>query len=169
MIKKQNIWALTLFSLILVLSVYYITLPDEIDVSSVATNIKTTISNEKSSEVIMTLKADSKEKIDKKTKELQEILTKDDSTTDEKNNAYEELKLLNLIKTKEEEISMKISDKYKLENFVEIDGDKIKVVIVKKDHTSSLASEIMDFIQEEFDEKKYISVTFSDGDSKKEQ
>ena len=29
MINKQSLWFLTLFSLILVLSVYYITMPDE--------------------------------------------------------------------------------------------------------------------------------------------
>ena len=30
MIKKENLWFLTLFSLILVLSVYYITMPNEL-------------------------------------------------------------------------------------------------------------------------------------------
>ena len=120
MIKKQNIWALTLFSLILILSVYYITLPEELDISSVSNEVKTTIKEENNSEVIATLKAENNDEKEKKTKELQEILTKEDSTNEEKNSAYEELKLLNLIKTKEEEISLKISDKYKVENFVQI-------------------------------------------------
>ena len=30
MINKQNLWFLTLFSLILVLSIYYLTMPDEV-------------------------------------------------------------------------------------------------------------------------------------------
>ena len=56
-------------------------------------------------------------------KELQEIIIKEDSTKEEKNNAYEELKLLNIIKGKEEEISLKIKNKFKLDNFVKINDD----------------------------------------------
>ena len=37
MINKQNLWFLTLFSLILVLSVYYITMPNDLLVASKAT------------------------------------------------------------------------------------------------------------------------------------
>ena len=37
MINKQNLWFLTLFSLILVLSVYYITMPNDL----LSTNVKT--------------------------------------------------------------------------------------------------------------------------------
>ena len=36
MIKKQNLWFLTLFSLILVLSVYYITMPNDLLVAQKA-------------------------------------------------------------------------------------------------------------------------------------
>ena len=41
MIKKQSVWALTLFSLILVLSVYYITLPTEIETIKKKTSLNT--------------------------------------------------------------------------------------------------------------------------------
>jgi len=169
MIKKQNIWALTLFSLILILSVYYITLPEELDISSVSNEVKTTIKEENNSEVIATLKAENNDEKEKKSKELQEILTKEDSTNEEKNSAYEELKLLNLIKTKEEEISLKISDKYKVENFVQIKDDQVKIIILMKNHTSSLASEIMDFVQSNFEDKMFISIKFTDEKSYKEQ
>ena len=43
MIKKQNLWFLTLFSLILVLSVYYITMPNDLLVAKNATNKKETV------------------------------------------------------------------------------------------------------------------------------
>ena len=39
MINKQNLWFLTLFSLILVLSIYYITMPSELLLTT-GTNIK---------------------------------------------------------------------------------------------------------------------------------
>ena len=157
--KKQNIWALTLFSLILVLSVYYITLPNEYEVinkdeSSVSVN---EIDENK---VIETLKIEKNENKTKKEKELHEVLTKEDASKEEKNNAYEELKALNVLKNKEEEIELKIKEKYNLDNYVEISEEGVKVILIKNEHNESLASEIMDFVQESFDEKKYITIKF---------
>ncbi|MBR2997827.1 MAG: SpoIIIAH-like family protein [Bacilli bacterium] len=157
--KKQNIWALTLFSLILVLSVYYITLPNEYEAVS-KEEAKTTISEVEENKVIETLKIENNENKTKKEKELHEILTKEDASKEEKNNAYEELKALNIIKNKEEELEIKIKDKFNLDNYVEINDDQIKVVLIKNEHNESLASEIMDFVQESFEEKKYITVKF---------
>ena len=165
MIKKQSIWALTLFSLILVLSVYYITLPSEMETVK-KNKTKTTIKEITDNSVITTLKIENDEEKNKKTKELQEILNKEDATKEEKNNAYEELKVINLIKGQEEEISLKIKDKYKLDNFVKITDDQVKVVMIKKDHNAKLANEIMEFVQSNFDKKMYISIKF---ENEKEQ
>ncbi len=156
--KKQNIWALTLFSLILVLSVYYITLPNEYDV--IKEEAKTTIKEVDKNQVIETLKIESNENKTKKEKELHEILTKEDASKEEKNNAYEELKALNVLKSKEEELELKIKDKFNLDSFVEINEDQIKIVLIKNEHNEKLVSEIMDFVQESFEEKKYITVKF---------
>ena len=157
--KKQNIWALTLFSLILVLSVYYITLPNEYEViNKDETSIKVNEVDE--NKVIETLKIEKNENKTKKEKELHEVLTKEDSTKEEKNNAYEELKALNVLKNKEEELEIKIKDKFNLDNYVEINEEVIKVILVKNEHNESLASEIMDFVQESFDEKKYVTIKF---------
>lgn len=156
--KKQNIWALTLFSLILVLSVYYITLPNEYDV--IKEEAKTTVKEVDKNQVIETLKIENNENKIKKEKELHEILTKEDASKEEKNNAYEELKALNVLKSKEEELELKIKDKFNLDNYVEINEDQIKVVLIKNEHNEKMASEIMDFVQESFEEKKYITVKF---------
>ena len=157
--KKQNIWALTLFSLILVLSVYYITLPNEYDAVS-KEEIKTTVSEIKENKVLETLKIENSENKSRKEKELQEVLTKEDATKEEKNNAYEELKALNVIKSMEEELELKIKDKFDLDSFIEIKDEVIKVVLIKNEHNEKIASEIMDFIQENFEDKKYITVKF---------
>ena len=47
MINKQNLWFLTLFSLILVLSVYYITMPNELLLAHNKTEQKTKKTKEK--------------------------------------------------------------------------------------------------------------------------
>jgi len=161
MVRRQSVWALTLFSLILVLSIYYITLPEEVEVSEITNEVNAVIEEEESS-VISTLKIENNEKREKKKKELQEILTKDDSTKEEKNNAYEELKLLNIINSKEDEISLKIKDNFKIDNIVQINDDQVRITMLKKDHTSSLASEIMKFVQSNFDKKMYISIKFTE-------
>ena len=91
MINKQSILLLTLFSLILVLSVYYITMPNEF-VASASNTIKENnkeVVKVKESEVISTLKVEKDEERNQKVKELQTILTNDKSTSEEKNNAYE--------------------------------------------------------------------------------
>ena len=58
MINKQSILLLTLFSLILVLSVYYITMPNEFDIkaSSTIKNENKKVVKEDKNEVISTLK-----------------------------------------------------------------------------------------------------------------
>ena len=160
MINKQSIWALALFSLILVLSVYYITIPNEITVSNQKEEKIVKVENSSDNSTIETLKLEKEEKNEKRSSELKNILTNNEKTSEEKNNAYEELKLLNVIKGKEEEIEIAIKDKYKLDNYIEINNDKIKVVVIKDEKDSKLAAEIMDTVQSYFEEKKYITIRF---------
>lgn len=162
MINKQSIWLLTLFSLILVLSVYYITMPSEFltTASNVVEEEKKEVVKVTQSEVISTLKVESEEEREERMGELQTILTSEASTSEEKNNAYEELKTLNILKGKEDELSAKITEKYKVENFIKIKDDQVRVVVIKDKHDAKLANEIMNLVQESFDSKMYISVKF---------
>ena len=92
--------------------------------------------------------------------ELELVLTNETSTVDEKNNAFEELKLLNLNIGKEEELETLILDTYKIKSYVEINNDQIKVVVNSSEHDSKLANDIMRTIQDKFDEKMYITIKF---------
>ena len=162
MINKQGIWLLTLFSLILVLSVYYITMPSEF-LASASKNVSEKnkeVTKVKESEIISTLKVENEEERNEKISELQTILTKDGSTSEEKNNAYEELKTINILKGKEEEISTKIKDELKLENFVKIKDDQVRVVVIKENQDAKIATDIMNLVQSNFDSKMYISIKF---------
>ena len=160
MINKQSILLLTLFSLILVLSIYYITMPEEF--SNVASKTIKESSKKviKENEVISTLKVEKEEEREKQIKELQTILTKDDATSEEKNNAYEELKNINMLKGKEEELSKTIKKEYKIDNFVQIKDDQVRIVLIKKEHDIKLANEIMNMVQQNFNDKVYITVKF---------
>ena len=59
-----------------------------------------------------------------------------------------------------EMIEEKLKTELKLDTFVKVDGDQIRVVVGSKEHSASLANEVMRLIQELFDSKMYISVQF---------
>ena len=158
--NKQNLWFLTLFSLILVLGVYYITLPSEIfkseKVTGVAKNIDIDVSE---SSKIIALRVERDEKISSVMSELQsKILSSENS--DDKNNAFEELQLLNLAKGKETYLEDKLQSVFNINSFVEINNDNIDITIAAKDHNAELANEIMVSVQEEFEDKKNITIKF---------
>ncbi|MBQ9181970.1 MAG: SpoIIIAH-like family protein [Bacilli bacterium] len=163
MINKKNLWFLTLFSLILVLSVYYVTMPNEL----LLTNSSATVSKTKEektvveeSDILTSLRVESDEKVSKEIDELKQVLTDSNSSLEEKNEAFSKMKDLNNIKAKEEELEKKINDEFKLSAFVKIENDQIKVVIKSDKHDYSLANKIMRSIQSNYDKKMYITVEF---------
>ena len=87
-------------------------------------------------------------------------MTNEDATTDEKNNAYEQLKYLSVIEGEEEKLEKLIKKEYNLNSFVKIDNNTITVVAAKKKHDVTLANNIMRSIQAEFDTKQTITVKF---------
>ena len=158
--NKQNLWFLTLFSLILILGVYYITLPSEIfnkeGVEKVAKNIDVKVSDNNK---LVALRVERDEEISNVMSELQEKIVSS-NTPEEKNSAFEELQVLNLSKGKETYLEDKINDTFNINSFVEINGDNISVTIASKEHNSNIANEIMRCVQEEFDSEKNITIKF---------
>lgn len=162
MINKKNLWFLTLFSLVLVLSIYYVTMPNELLLTSngVENGNNDKQLNVKESSIISALKVEDNNSTLKEIGALKEILTKEDSSVDDKNKAFDALKLINQISSKEELLEEKIMNNYSLDSFVKIDGDQIRVVIESETHDNDLANKIMKTIQKEFDTKQYISIQF---------
>lgn len=166
MINKQNLWFLTLFSLILVLSVYYITMPNDLlttatkenDVAeSSATKTKETVEETSS---LIAMRVSLEEERQNEMDVLQEQLTSDTISSEEKNNAYEKLKYLNEIQGKEESLEKKIKKEYKVDCFVKIDNSNASVVCISDKHDSNLANNIMRLIQGEYKTKMYTTVKF---------
>lgn len=171
MINKQNLWFLTLFSLILVLSVYYITMPNDLLSSKKATEVEKAKQESKKenedakvtieeSDNLTALRVSLEESRDEEKEKLKKTMTKEDATTEEKNNAYEQLKYLEAVEGEEEKLEKLILDTYKLNSFVQVDTTQIKVVAVSKKHDTALANNIMRTVQGEYKEKKNITVKF---------
>jgi stage III sporulation protein AH len=172
MINKKGMWFLTLFSLIIVLSVYYVTMPSELLMTTnsdyvnsiINENNETPVSSPEvivnESNILTALRIESEEQVSSELEELQAILVNADATTDEKNNAYEKIKNINNTRTEEEKLEKQILEKYNLKSFVKINGNQIRVVISSENHDNVLANGIMRMIQENYEDSKYISVKF---------
>ena len=158
MINKQKLWFLTLFSLILVLSVYYITMPgDVLNSNEINASPVVNITEEDSLSV---LREYSDEQMLKEIQDLKLILTNVNSSIEDKNSAYEKLQIIENNKGKETKLENKIKDKYNLDAFIKIKDNNVKVTINSNNHNYELANNIIRSIQEEFENKMYISVKF---------
>lgn len=212
MINKQNLWFLTLFSLILVLSVYYITMPNDLlltnngavgskknEQTSVSkdTNTDTTKNEDtkkddmkstttkdnkdnkdtntttkdnktdnnttvtiKESETLEALRVSLNQEREAEKTKLQSLLTNSSATSEEKNNAYEKLQEINTVTSEEATLEKKLKEKYKMSVFVKIENKEITVVVDNDKHDTTLANNIMRSVQENFKEKRYITVQF---------
>ena len=161
MINKRSIWFLTLFSLILVLSVYYITMPSELLLNTNANYNETTNKEEKNETTyLVSLKLEKESNLQKEMEALQIILMDNSKTISEKNDAYNKIKDLNSNKALEEKLESLIKEKHNLESYIKIKGDQIEVIVNSSDKSTTLANNIMRSIQENFKEKKYITVKF---------
>ncbi len=160
MVNKKSIWFLTLFSLVLVLSVYYITMPSELLLPTNGTYLEPE-TNITESTILVALQVESDEEFEEEVSLLQDILNDSKSTIEEKNEAFDKMKELNNDRSKEESIENKIKTNFNLESFVKIKGDQIEVVIKSTNHDTTLANNIMRSIQEDFDTKLYITVRFT--------
>ncbi|MDD5980005.1 MAG: SpoIIIAH-like family protein [bacterium] len=160
MIKKQNLWFLTLFSLVLVLGVYYVTMPSDVIVNKEENDEVQATIEVLENEYLMVLKQEKEEERTTLKKEYEQILNSSTTTSEEKNNAYLKIKNLTELTSEEDLIQYNIKKEFELDSFVKINEDNIQVVIIKDSHDTSLANNIMRFIQENYDTKKTISVEF---------
>ncbi len=160
MINKNNLWFLTLFSLILILGVYYVTLPSNVlDKIKIKDKVEEPVVKEE--ENPLTALRVSLEETRKTSKEkLEKELTKTEITTTEKNNIYEQLKYLNEIQSKEEKLEKEIKKQLNIDCFTKIDNKDIEVICISKEQNKRLANNIMRLIQGNDTNKLNITVKF---------
>ncbi len=165
MINKQGLWFVTLFSLILVLSIYYVTMSDDtlssiLENNNQVDNSQVANVNVEESSILVALRVSDEEAMLKEMNDLQTILLDDAATLQEKNDAYDQLLLLNANKGKEDELEKKIKDEFQFNSFVKIQNDQINIVIESNEHSIETANNIIRSIQSMYDKKMYITVKF---------
>lgn len=162
MMNRQSMWFLTLFSLVLVLGVYYVTMPSDLlstKVSSDEINEEISV-NVSEGDALIAMRANREEEVSLEIEKLEAVLTNDNSSMEEKNQAFEDLKVLNLAKSKEKELEEKLENEFGIKSFIEINKDNIRVVIKSKEHDATLANNLMRSIQSTYKEKMYITIEF---------
>lgn len=160
MINKQSLWFLTLFSIIMVLSVYYIAMPNNTLATIKENESEVETLNITESDSLAALRVQDEEETQTTLNELQSILLNDKSTLEEKNTAYESIQNINTNKGKEENIEKLIEEKFGYKSFVKIKNDNINITISNKTHDVKLANQIIRSIQSNYINKMYITVKF---------
>lgn len=160
--NKQNFYYISLFSIILILCIYYISIPNNLLDSAeptISDNVETIEVSDTSN--LVGLRIENDEMVLAKIEDLQNTIVDKDKSTEEKNLAYEQLKNINKTKGKQEEIESIIKKEFKYDSFVKIENDQISIVISSKEHNKEIANDIIKKVQGLFDTKKYITVKFN--------
>lgn len=170
MINKKSIWFLTLFSLILVLSVYYVTMPSELLLSNNSdytgkleddpTDVEAPTVDIQESSLLVALRVEAEEQMLNEMEALKSVINDINTSIEDKNAAYDKMKNLNVIRGEEEQIEKQILENYKLKAFVKINNSQIRVVVDSKEHDATLANNIMRTVQSNYGNQMYISVKF---------
>lgn len=162
MINKQSIWFTFLFSIILVLSIFYITMDNnelEEFIDVVDTNDTTLVVNE--STELVALRVQSDEDVMNSINELQEIILSETTDLQQKNDAYDDLINISNNKSSEQKIEKILTEEFDVQSFVKINGSNVTVVVDSSKHDFVLANNIIRRISEEFTSDKYITVKFN--------
>ncbi len=164
MINKQNLWFVTLFSLILILGIYYVSIDDEV------ANVLKTEENKNDnqvieiteSDVLVALEVENDEEKQALLEEYQDILLDSESTLEEKNNAYENMQKLNNSKAEETKIKNLIKEKFNLNSFVKLNEKSISITVASKSHDTTKANDIIRAVQSLYESEMYITVKFNE-------
>lgn len=162
MINKQSIWFTFLFSIILVLSIFYVTMNDSdlsefIDISS---NDETQLVINENSELV-NLRVQNEEKVLESINKLQDILLDANTDITSKNDAYDGLLNIKSNINDEKKIVDIIKKEFGLESFVKINSENITIVAEADKYDATLANQIINRVNKEFSENKYITIKFN--------
>ena len=155
---------LGIFSLIIVLSIYYITMTNDLLLTSMDTkgDIESdeVVSEISESTILVALRVEDEESYLEELETLENILNSKDASVKEKNNAYEQMKSLNINKSEQQKLESDIKKEFNLNSFVKIDGNQVRVVVDSDKHDTKLANNIIRKIQNNYENDMYISVKF---------
>lgn len=148
--NKQAITFISLFTLILVLSIYYMMLPQD----------KTNEVSQQQPSSIEELQIALDKKREDIINENNDLIAKESSTTEMINKALETISQTKDLKDKEKELIELLQKEGYQDVFLEIDNKIVKVTILKKDATQSDANHVIKIILNHIGEQYQVEVKF---------
>jgi len=190
MLKKQTVWLLTMLSLIIVLSAYYMLSPnngdlayidqgeDETETTSGEAKTKkdqlsekdekgdvTDVENVGQDELFTTIRMELQDERSKKEDRLNEVIASSSTSTEEKNQALEDINDLENASTKEtilQDSIMSLKEKYQ-DVLVRSEKEKVHVHVKVDKLSKGEVIEIMQLVRDEFGDKK-VNVNYQSTD-----
>ncbi|HIS29750.1 MAG TPA: SpoIIIAH-like family protein [Candidatus Avamphibacillus intestinigallinarum] len=190
MLKKQTVWLLTMLSLIIVLSAYYMLSPnngdlayidqgeDETETTSGEAKTKkdqlsekdekgdvTDVENVGQDELFTTIRMELQDERSKKEDRLNEVIASSSTSTEEKNQALEDINDLENASTKEtilQDSIMSLKEKYQ-DVLVRSEKEKVHVHVKVDKLSKGEVIEIMQLVRDEFGDKK-VDVNYQSTD-----
>ena len=178
LLKKQTVWLLTMLSLVVVLSVYYITSPEQKsnDLAAVQQGAKDQNQGKTKTEVkdgktvVSTVSGDvAFEELrlqlqDQRSQEKEDLtaqLASTDLPADERSKVKDQMDRLNQTAQKEEILETLIKTMGYEDALVRADGEQVRVTVKsKKEPTASEANKIIQKVKKEIGETNYVAVEF---------
>lgn len=183
LLKKQTVWLLTMLSLVVVLSVYYITSPEQtgkeiatIDENKTHENNKASGTDEKSEtagedegevvssaagdEIFESLRLELEEERSKRKEALRDTLASTDLPADKRSEAFDEMKKIDEVAQKEALLETLIIAMGYEDALVRADGEKVRITVKSDEPSAEKANEIIQMVKNEIDEMQTVAVTF---------
>ncbi|MBB6284607.1 MULTISPECIES: SpoIIIAH-like family protein [Geobacillus] len=182
MLKKQTVWLLTMLSLVVVLSVYYVTAPKEMgDSPAFTANEKTDETKEQPSvaveeagakdkpstagetgdDLFMALRMKIEDERSRLRDELNAIVASANATAEEKNEALDKIEQLQALSEKEATLETLIKSKGGYEDvLVRADDGQVRVTIKAKESSAKSANEVIHMVKKEIPDAEYVTVEF---------
>ena len=179
MVKKQTVWLLTMLSLLIVLSVYYMTSPDNGEMAFIqedewaeitddatgeegveTTGDGTVISQISTDELFSAIRLDIKNQRDQMQEQLSEIVASSDFTTEEKNEALEKMETIKSNQSKESIIQNTILASAAYDDvLVRAEDDVVHVTVKAAELSKEETNQIIQMVSDEFGQKR-VQVQF---------
>ncbi|UII54805.1 SpoIIIAH-like family protein [Cytobacillus spongiae] len=184
LLKKQTVWLLTMLSLVVVLSVYYITSPEQMnqdlaameekaneeeakdaqgeatETESIETEDGEVISSIASDEVFEALRLELDTERSKMKEELTEIMASTDLPADKRSEAYDQMQKLDQVAQQESVLETLIKAMGYDDALVRADGDKVRITVKSNDHSPAAANDIIQLVKNEIGQLQAVAVQF---------
>jgi stage III sporulation protein AH len=183
MLKKQTVWLLTMLSLVVVLSVYYVTAPKDMndniaftshedatkqkesnkDQADVAVEeMETTDGKVTSSDDMFTaLRMQIEDERSRLRDQLNAIVASANATAQQKSEAMDKIEKLQALAEKEATLETLIKSKGGYEDvLVRAEDDQVRVTIKAKEHSKKSANEVIHMVKSEIPEANDVAVEF---------